>query len=205
MNTPPINVIDFEKSIDKLVPAIIQDADTSKVIMLGYMNEEAYLKTVQTKRVTFYSRSKKRLWIKGEKSGNYLILREIMLDCDKDTLLIKVCPLGASCHTGTYTCWKEPNEETYGFLSRLEEIIRSRKENLPTSSYVSTLFKRGLNSILQKVGEESIELIIEAKDENPRLFLNESADLLFHYMILLQIKGYTIKSVTDILKNRNVF
>ncbi len=195
--------IDFNKNNDGLVPAVIQDASTKNVLMLGYMNKEAYDKTVETEKVTFYSRSKKRLWTKGEESGNFLNLVEIKNDCDKDTLLITVNPVGPTCHKGTDTCWNEENEQTFGFLSQLEKVIQNRKENQDDSnSYVASLFKKGINKVAQKVGEEAVEVVIEAKDDNEELFLNESADLLFHYLILLQAKGYTLSDVVNVLKSR---
>lgn len=204
--------IDFKKNSDRLVPAIIQDVNTKKVLMLGYMNEEAFLKTNRTKKVTFYSRSKKRLWTKGEESGNFLELVDIKLDCDRDTLLIQANPTGPVCHKGTDTCWAEENTPEYGFLSRLEGIIESRKKLSETepelrkeneSSYVVSLFDRGINKIAQKVGEEAIETVIEAKDSNDELFLNESADLLFHYMILLKAKGFGLRDVVKVLEERH--
>ncbi len=195
--------IDFNKNKDGLVPAIVQDVITKNVLMLGYMNEEAYKKTVDTKLVTFYSRSKNRLWTKGEESGNVLNLVDIKVDCDKDTLLIYVHPNGPTCHTGTDTCWKEDNESTFGFLTYLENTIKQRKDEAkPEESYVASLFEKGVNKIAQKVGEEAVEVVIEAKDDNDELFLNESADLLFHYLILLQQKGFTLKDVEEILKFR---
>jgi len=193
--------IQFEKYTDGLVPAIIQDATTKTVLMLGFMNEEAYTKTIETKKVTFFSRSKNRLWTKGEESGNFLHLVEILNDCDEDTLLIKVNPEGVVCHTGSATCWNETNESD--FLSMLENIISKRKNENPETSYTASLFKKGINKIAQKVGEEAIETVIEAKDNNLDLFLNESADLLFHYLILLQAKGCTLKDVITILKDRH--
>ncbi len=187
-----------------LVPAIIQDAETKTVLMLGYMNEEALEKTKTTKKVTFYSRSKQRLWTKGEKSGNYLNLIDIKNDCDDDTLLIRVKPEGPTCHKGTDTCWKEANVQEFGFLSQLETVIKDRKENeTDDTSYVASLFNKGINKIAQKVGEEAIEVVIEAKDNNEELFLNESADLLFHYLILLQAKGFQLGDVVNILKQRH--
>ncbi|SDG86419.1 bifunctional phosphoribosyl-AMP cyclohydrolase/phosphoribosyl-ATP diphosphatase HisIE [Psychroflexus sediminis] len=195
--------IDFNKNKDNLVPAIIQDAVTKNVLMLGYMNEEAYKKTVDTKLVTFYSRSKNRLWTKGEESGNTLDLVDIQVDCDNDTLLVQAHPNGPTCHTGTDTCWKEDNETTFGFLTHLENTIQQRKaEGKPDESYVASLFEKGINKIAQKVGEEAVEVVIEAKDDNDDLFLNESADLLFHYLILLQQKGFKLKDVEDVLKFR---
>ncbi|WP_318544088.1 bifunctional phosphoribosyl-AMP cyclohydrolase/phosphoribosyl-ATP diphosphatase HisIE [Marixanthotalea marina] len=187
-----------------LVPAIIQDANTQKVLMLGYMNEEAYKKTLETQKVTFYSRSKQRLWTKGEESGNFLNLVGIKNDCDNDTLLIQVNPVGPTCHTGSDTCWGETNTEDYGFLSQLEAVIKGRKENADAeTSYVASLFKKGMNKIAQKVGEEAVEVVIEAKDNNEDLFLNESADLLFHYLILLQAKGYKLNDIVNVLKSRH--
>lgn len=187
-----------------LVPAIIQDANTQKVLMLGYMNEEAYKKTLDTKKVTFYSRSKQRLWTKGEESGNFLNLIDIKNDCDNDTLLIQANPVGPTCHKGTDTCWGETNTEDYGFLSQLEAVIKGRKDNADAeTSYVASLFKKGMNKIAQKVGEEAVEVVIEAKDNNEELFLNESADLLFHYLILLQAKGYKLNDIVNVLKSRH--
>jgi phosphoribosyl-ATP pyrophosphohydrolase/phosphoribosyl-AMP cyclohydrolase len=197
--------IDFKKYNDRLVPAIIQDNTTHKVLMLGYMNEEAFLKTNQSKKVTFYSRSKQRLWTKGEESGNFLNLVSIAVDCDNDALLIKVNPQGPVCHKGTDTCWQEENVSDFGFLSELENIIQNRKENAENEdSYVASLFKKGINKIAQKVGEEAVEVVIEAKDSNDDLFLDESADLLFHYLILLQAKGFTLQDVEKILRQRHI-
>jgi phosphoribosyl-ATP pyrophosphohydrolase/phosphoribosyl-AMP cyclohydrolase len=196
--------IDFNKNNDGLVPAIIQDATTKNVLMLGYMNEEALNKTKSTKLVTFYSRTKKRLWTKGEESGNFLNLVDIKIDCDNDTLLIQANPDGPTCHKGTDTCWNEDNLQNFGFLSQLEAIIEDRKTNFkPEDSYVASLFEKGINKIAQKVGEEAIEMVIEAKDSNTELFLNESADLLFHYMILLQAKGFALNDVVEILRKRH--
>jgi phosphoribosyl-ATP pyrophosphohydrolase/phosphoribosyl-AMP cyclohydrolase len=195
--------IDFSKNTDGLIPAIIQDSETKTVLMLGYMNAEAYQKTVDTQKVTFYSRSKKRLWTKGEESGNFLNLVDIKNDCDYDTLLIQVTPVGPTCHKGTDTCWAESNKTDYGFISALEDTIELRKNNADSEkSYVASLFKLGMNKIAQKVGEEAIEVVIEAKDDNDDLFLSESADLLFHYLILLQAKGFKINDVVDVLKSR---
>jgi len=196
--------IDFNKNGDGLVPAIIQDATTKTVLMLGYMNEEAYQKTMKTKMVTFFSRSKQRLWTKGETSGNVLNLVDIKVDCDNDTLLVKVHPNGPTCHTGTDTCWHEENTQSYGFLSNLEAIISSRIENADSkTSYVASLFDKGINKIAQKVGEEAVEVVIEAKDNNDELFLNESADLLFHYLMLLQAKGFKLEDIVKVLKERH--
>jgi len=186
-----------------LVPAIIQDADTKNVLMLGYMNREAYEKTLQTGLVTFYSRSRNRLWTKGETSGNYLHLVSIENDCDGDALLVKVKPQGPVCHLGTDTCWGNENRQDYGFLSRLEKVISERKQNPTESSYTSSLFRKGINKIAQKVGEEAVELIIEAKDNHDELFLNEAADLLYHYLVLLQAKGYRLDDVVQVLKGRH--
>lgn len=195
--------IDFSKSTDGLIPAIIQDSETNAVLMLGYMNAEAYQKTIDTKKVTFYSRSKQRLWTKGEESGNFLNLVDIKNDCDNDTLLIQVKPEGPTCHKGTDTCWGKENKTNYGFISSLEDTIQVRRENADSEkSYVASLFKLGINKIAQKVGEEAIEVVIEAKDDNDDLFLSESADLLFHYLILLQAKGFKINDVVDVLKSR---
>lgn len=194
--------ITFDKNTG-LVPAIIQDIETKTVLMLGYMNQEAYEKTLETKKVTFFSRSKQRLWTKGEESGNFLNLIDIKNDCDHDTLLINVKPQGPTCHKGTDTCWEESNESRFGFLSTLEEVISSRKNNPSDASYVASLFKKGINKIAQKVGEEAVEVVIEAKDNDEKLFLDESADLLFHYLILLQAKGYTLKDIEKVLKGRH--
>lgn len=195
--------IDFNKNSDGLVPAIIQDAQTMNVLMLGYMNQEAFDKTQSSGKVTFFSRTKNRLWTKGEESGNFLNLVDIKLDCDSDTLLIKVNPVGPTCHTGTDTCWKEDNNQSFGFISKLEDTITSRIESADASkSYVASLFKKGINKVAQKVGEEAVEVVIEAKDNNDDLFLNESADLLFHYLMLLQAKGYKLNDVVNVLKGR---
>ena len=194
--------IKFNK--DGLVPAIIQDVITKNVLMLGYMNTEALEKTKDTKKVTFYSRSKQRLWTKGEESGNFLNLVDIKLDCDNDTLLIQANPVGPTCHKGTDTCWKESNIQNFGFLSQLENTIQDRKENASANtSYVASLFNKGINKIAQKVGEEAVEVVIEAKDNNDELFLNESADLLFHYLILLQAKEYKLNDIVEVLKTRH--
>ncbi|SHM10300.1 phosphoribosyl-ATP pyrophosphatase /phosphoribosyl-AMP cyclohydrolase [Chitinophaga jiangningensis] len=194
--------IDFKKSPDGLVPAVIQDAATQKVLMLGYMNQESLDKTLQEKKVTFYSRSKQRLWTKGEESGNFLLVQDVKVDCDADTLLIKVNPVGPVCHTGADTCWEESNVSN-DFLFELEGIITDRLNNPSENSYTSKLFARGINKVAQKVGEEAVEVVIEAKDNNNDLFLNESADLLFHYLILLQAKGFTLSDVIAVLKQRH--
>ena len=196
--------IDFNKNNDGLVPAIIQDATTKKVLMLGYMNAEAYQQTVDTNIVTFFSRTKNRLWTKGEESGNFLNVVGINLDCDNDTLLVIVNPVGPTCHKGTDTCWGEENTSSFGFLTQLEETIKDRRDNSEgKKSYVASLFEDGINKIAQKVGEEAVEVVIEAKDSNDDLFLNESADLLFHYLILLQAKGFRLNDVVKVLKSRH--
>jgi len=194
--------INFNKHPDGLVPAIVQDASTKRVLMLGYMNQEAVNTTQEKQQVTFYSRSKKRLWTKGEESGHILQLVDMAVDCDQDTLLIQANPVGPSCHTGDDTCWGEDNTSSYGFLTALEEVINDRKNNPSDKSYVARLFAKGMNKIAQKVGEEAVETVIEAKDENSDLLLNESADLLFHLMILLQAKGHRLDDVVQILEER---
>ena len=187
-----------------LVPAIIQDARTKHVLMLGYMNEAAFQKTLETKQVTFFSRSKQRLWTKGEESGNFLNLVDVKNDCDNDTLLVTVNPEGPTCHKGTDNCWGEENKATYGFFSTLEDVIAERVANKDTKkSYVASLFEKGINKVAQKVGEEAVETVIEAMDNNDELFLYESADLLFHYLMLLQAKGFTLKDIEKELKGRH--
>jgi phosphoribosyl-ATP pyrophosphohydrolase/phosphoribosyl-AMP cyclohydrolase len=192
--------IDFSKN-NGLVPCIIQDEATRCVLMLGYMNKEAFDKTTAEGWVTFFSRSKNRLWTKGETSGNYLQVKQIMADCDADTLLIKVTPTGPVCHTGADTCFNEKNTDFT--LYTLQQIIQNRKDNPTESSYTSSLFKAGINKIAQKVGEEAIELIIEAKDNNDNLFLNEAADLMFHYLVLLSAKGFSLQDVEAVLAKRH--
>lgn len=194
--------IDFAKSPDGLVPAIIQDAVTHKVLMLGYMSEESLARTREEGKVVFYSRSKKRLWMKGEESGHFLIVESIRKDCDADTLLIRVRPTGPVCHTGADTCFDERNI-TDNFLIALENVIIDRKLNPREKSYTTELFTHGINRVAQKVGEEAVELVIEAKDQNEELFLNEAADLLYHYLVLLVAKGYTLEDVMDVLKKRH--
>lgn len=195
---------DFSKNMDGLLPAIIQDEQTKNVLMLGYMNKEALDKTIESKKVTFFSRTKQRLWTKGEESGNFLDLKDITLDCDNDTFLVLVKPKGPTCHTGSDTCWNTTNSSNFGFLSKLENVISERREQADgEKSYVASLFQKGINKIAQKVGEEAVEVIIEAKDSDDDLFLNESADLLFHYLILLQAKGYKFSDVENILINRH--
>jgi phosphoribosyl-ATP pyrophosphohydrolase/phosphoribosyl-AMP cyclohydrolase len=196
--------INFSKYADGLVPAIVQDAHTKSVLMLGFMNQEAVDATLSQKKVTFFSRSKNRLWTKGEESGNFLNYISMALDCDNDTLLIQANPVGPVCHNGTDTCWGLDNiPSSNNFLNTLEAVIAERKSASPDSSYVASLFAKGINKIAQKVGEEAIEMVIEAKDSNEKLFLDESADLLFHYLILLQSKGYTLKDVVNILEKRH--
>lgn len=196
--------INFDKFSDGLVPAIIQDEQTKNVLMLGYMNKEAYEKTLATEKVTFYSRSKGRLWTKGEETRNYLHLVKIQNDCDNDTLLIQTNPQGPTCHLGTDTCWGESNHPNFGFLSHLENIIEDRWDHKETAdSYVASLFRKGINKVAQKVGEEAVEVVIEAKDDNDHLFLNESADLLFHIMVLLRAKGFHLRDVEKTLIARH--
>lgn len=192
--------INFSK-LNGLVPCVVQDAHTKIVLMLGFMNEEAFQKTILEKKVTFFSRSKQRLWTKGETSGNTFELVDILLDCDQDTLLIKVNPTGPACHTGADTCFNEKNDGWS--LSLLENVIKNRKSNPKKGSYTTTLFEAGMNKIAQKVGEEAVELIIEAKDNNKELFLNEAADLMYHYLVLLNAKGHSLNDVVDILKDRH--
>ena len=194
--------LDYSKNNNGLVPAIIQDNNTLKILMLGYLNKESLSLTLSTNVVHFYSRTKQRIWKKGEESGNELHVVSLKEDCDNDTMLIKVNPVGPVCHKGDDTCFEEVNKSE-NFIEILEEVIENRKNNLEESSYISNLFKKGTNKIAQKVGEEAVEMVIEAKDNDGRLFLNESADLLFHYLILLQDKGYKMKNVIDVLKSRS--
>lgn len=198
--------IDFEKN-NGLVPVIIQDQKTKNVLMLGYMNEEAFAITKETKKATFFSRSKNRLWTKGEESGNFLLIqdiaKDIKLDCDDDTLLIQVTPAGPTCHKGSDTCWDETNSSNFGFISQLEAVIKDRHDHPDEKSYTSSLFKAGINKVAQKVGEEAVEVVIEAKDDSEELFLNESADLLYHYLILLRAKGYELNDVVKVLEGRH--
>lgn len=193
--------IDFEKSLDGLVPAIVQDARTQKVLMLGFMNRESFEKTNRTGKVTFFSRSRQTLWTKGETSGNFLSVEEILTDCDDDTLLIKANPAGAVCHTGADTCFDEKNAAE-NFLFELEKVIQSRRANPLENSYTSKLFESGLNKIAQKLGEEAVELIIEAKDDDSGLFKAEAADLLYHFLILLTAKNIELSDILDVLKQR---
>jgi phosphoribosyl-AMP cyclohydrolase / phosphoribosyl-ATP pyrophosphohydrolase len=205
--------VDFSKYADGLVPSVVQHWQDGRVLMVGFMNEEALALTRQTGQVTFFSRSKQRLWVKGETSGHFLEVKEMLVDCDYDTLLIKANPLGPTCHTGADTCFGEENpgkvklsddpQNAALFLSHLESIIANRKENPSEKSYTSSLFTLGINKVAQKVGEEAIELVIEAKDDSRELFLGEAADLMFHYLVLLQAKGYTLGDVVDVLKSRH--
>jgi phosphoribosyl-ATP pyrophosphohydrolase/phosphoribosyl-AMP cyclohydrolase len=195
-------MMDFDK-MDGLVPAIIQDAVSARVLMLGFMNKEAYEKTRSEGRVTFFSRTKNRLWIKGEDSGNFLDVKEIIEDCDQDTLLIKAHPHGPVCHTGSDTCFFEKNDPDISFLRQLQDLIANRKKEMPANSYTTKLFEAGINKIAQKVGEEAVELVIEAKDDNDTLFLNESADLLYHLLVLLTQKGFDISDVVKVLEERH--
>jgi len=193
--------LDFKKG-NGLIPCVIQDDATQKVLMLGYMNEEALAKTQTEGKVTFFSRTKKRLWTKGETSGNFLIVKSITSDCDKDTLLIKVNPVGEVCHTGSDTCWDEKNEGD-AFLFQLEKVIQERKNNPSEKSYTSSLFQKGINKIAKKVGEEAVEIVIEAKDENDDLFLGEAADLMYHFLVLLAAKNKKMDDVIEVLKKRH--
>ena len=196
--------INFTKYADGLVPAIVQDASTKKVLMMGFMNQAAVDATISLNKVTFFSRSKNRLWTKGDESGNSLHYISMALDCDQDSLLIQANPVGPVCHTGADTCWGAKNKkESHDFLAQLEQVIEQRKTADPESSYVAGLFSKGINKIAQKVGEEAVELVIEAKDQNDELFLEESADLLFHYLMLLQAKGFKLADVVKILKMRH--
>jgi phosphoribosyl-ATP pyrophosphohydrolase/phosphoribosyl-AMP cyclohydrolase len=192
--------IDFTK-LNGLVPCVIQDAVTLRVLMLGFMNEEAYLKTLSEKKVTFFSRSKNRLWTKGETSGNFFELIDILIDCDNDTLLVKVKPLGPACHTGADTCFNEVNNEWN--IASLERTIQERVANPKEGSYTNSLLDSGINKVAQKVGEEAVELVIEAKDDNKELFLGEAADLMYHYLVLLAAKGYALEDVNEVLKKRH--
>ena len=199
--------MDFKK-LNGLIPAIIQDASTDRVLMLGFMNSEALDKTREEGKVTFFSRTKNRLWTKGEESGNFLHVVEVLEDCDQDTLLIKANPAGPVCHTGSYTCFNEKNSvsqdpEDLAFIVQLQQLIHTRKAEMPEGSYTTSLFKEGINKIAHKVGEEAVELVIEAKDDNDSLFLNEAADLLYHLLVLLTAKGKDIKDVVAVLEQRH--
>lgn len=196
-----VSELNFDKA-DGLLPAIVQDARTRVVLMQGYMNEEALRKTLASGRVTFFSRSKQRLWTKGESSGNFLELVSVAADCDRDSLLVQAHPTGPVCHTGADTCWDAKNESA-DFLSHLEATIHDRRDNPSEKSYTTSLLQRGINKVAQKVGEEAVELVIEAKDDNRGLFLGEAADLMYHYLVLLAAKGYTLEDVKDILRSRH--
>ena len=195
--------LNFDKSPDGLIPAVVQDNTTDKVLMLGYMNQEAFDKTQAEGMVTFFSRSKQRLWTKGETSGNYLLVVSITQDCDADTLLIKVNPVGPVCHTGADTCFNESNQGKAAWLNHLKQVIRNRKNNPSEASYTAKLFARGINKVAQKVGEEAVKLVIEAKDDNADLFKNEAADLLFHYLVLLEAKGVDFDEIISVLQERH--
>ena len=199
--SPVINKLDFKKG-NGILPAIIQDSETRQVLMLGYMNREALDKTLMDGRVTFYSRSKERLWTKGETSGNYLTVKGIKTDCDNDTILIQVLPAGPVCHTGSDTCFDETNENRH-FLHHLERVIQQRRDEPSGESYTSSLFRKGINKVAQKVGEEAVELVIEAKDDNDDLFLGEAADLMYHYLVLLAAKGKSLNDVIRVLESRH--
>jgi phosphoribosyl-AMP cyclohydrolase / phosphoribosyl-ATP pyrophosphohydrolase len=194
--------IDFAKG-NGLVPVVVQDYKTQKMLMLGFMNEEAYQKTMEEKKVTFFSRTKNRLWTKGETSSNFLMVKEVLVDCDGDTLLIKADPQGPVCHTGADTCFDETNKSGFGFLEHLQQVIRDRKNNPSDASYTSSLFKKGINKVAQKVGEEAVELVIEAKDQNDELFTNEAADLIYHLMVLLEAKNIDLANVVAVLESRH--
>jgi phosphoribosyl-ATP pyrophosphohydrolase/phosphoribosyl-AMP cyclohydrolase len=194
------NEINFKK-FNGLVPCIVQDASTNVVLMLGFMNEDALENTLREKQVTFFSRTKQRLWTKGETSGNFLNVVDVIADCDSDTLLIKATPAGPACHTGADTCFNEVNSGWN--LASLQRVIADRKANPKHGSYTTTLFNSGMNKIAQKVGEEAVELVIEAKDDNKELFLNEAADLMYHYLVLLQAKGFSLEDVEKVLRQRH--
>lgn len=193
--------LDFDKS-NGLIPAVIQDVNTLQVLMLGYMNAEAFEKTKQDGKVTFFSRTKNRLWTKGEESGNFLNVKTINIDCDNDTLLIKVEPVGPTCHKGTKTCWEEDETTSFGVIQELEQTISQRWESESTESYIASLKQKGTHKIAQKVGEEAVEVVIEALRTDDHLLLEESADLLFHYLLLLKAKGYSLNDVLKVLKGR---
>lgn len=194
--------LDFDK-VNGLIPAIVQDDESNLVLMLGYMNQEALDKTLETKLVTFFSRTKNRIWTKGETSGNYLHLESITVDCDNDTLLVKARPEGPVCHTGNDTCFDEKNSSKTLFLDKLRQVIKDRKNNPTDQSYTASLFKKGINKVAQKVGEEAVEIVIEAKDDNKELFLGEAADLLFHYLVLLEAKEIELDEVMEVLIDRH--
>ena len=194
--------INFNK-VGGLVPTIVQDFFSKEVLMLGYMNQEALDKTVQTGKVTFFSRTKQRLWTKGESSGNFLFVKELRVDCDHDTVLIKADPVGPVCHRGTDTCFGEENKSKTAFIDKLRAIIKDRKENPNNKSYTASLFAKGINKVAQKVGEEAVEVVIEAKDDNKELFMGEAADLLYHYLVLIEAKGFELDEVMQVLIDRH--
>lgn len=194
--------IDFEK-VNGLVPAIIQDENSKEVLMLGYMNQQALEQSIESGKVTFYSRTKKRLWTKGETSGNFLMIRKMELDCDSDTLLIQANPTGPVCHKGDDTCFAHENRSKTFFIDELRKVIKDRKDKPSEKSYTASLFAAGINKVAQKVGEEAVEIVIEAKDNNKDLFMGEAADLLFHYLVLLEAKGYELDEVMEVLINRH--
>ena len=193
---------DFNKNPDGLLPAIIQDSKTQKVLMLGYMNSEAFKITQKLRKVTFYSRSKQRLWTKGEESGNFLNFKSVKVDCDLDALLVYSDPMGPTCHTGTDTCWEEENISEFSFIGELENVIEKRRSHPQKDSYVSSLFDKGVDKIAQKVGEEAVETVIEAIADREDLFMEEAADLFFHFLILLKSKGKSLKDIGDVLEKR---
>ena len=195
-----MRTIDFNK-INGLLPVIVQDNASLQVLMLGYMNEEAYQKTLAEGKVTFFSRSRNRLWTKGESSGNYLLVNEILIDCDEDTLLVRATPQGPTCHTGTTSCFAD--EPSKGFLYKLEETIHERIDADTPNSYTNSLFKKGINKVAQKVGEEAVELVIEAMSDKDELFKNEAADLMYHYLILLKAKGFRLEDIEEVLRKRH--
>jgi len=195
--------IAFDKSPEGLVPAVVQDTETGKILMLGYMNQEAYGKTRAEQVVTFFSRSKQRLWTKGETSNNFLHVDSILVDCDNGTLVIKARPAGPACHTGADTCFNEPNRGKGQFLNYLQGIIHDRRVNPTDTSYTTSLFGKGVNKIAQKVGEEAVELVIEAKDNNDDLFKGEAADLLFHFLVLLEQKNMDLDDIITVLQSRH--
>ena len=194
--------INFNK-VGGLVPTIVQDFFSKEVLMLGYMNQEALDKTVQTGKVTFFSRTKLRLWTKGESSGNFLFVKELRVDCDHDTVLIKADPVGPVCHRGTDTCFGEENKSKTAFIDKLRAINKDRKENPNNKSYTASLFAKGINKVAQKVGEEAVEVVIEAKDDNKELFMGEAADLLYHYLVLIEAKGFELDEVMQVLMDRH--
>ena len=194
--------LNYKKYADGLVPAIVQDAETGKILMLGFMNEESLKITQETGKATFYSRSQNKIWTKGETSGNFLNVTDIIPDCDNDTLLIKANPIGPTCHKGDDTCFKEINKLPFS-LQYLEDVVTERKNESPEKSYTRRLFDKGINKVAQKVGEEAVELVIEAMDNNDELFINEAADLMYHYIVLLQAKGFKLNDVIEILRERH--